>query len=133
MELSSGILLIDDAYNANPVSMRAALDVLAATETSGRRVAVLGDMLELGPDAERFHEEIGAYADGIADLLVTVGPLAAAIARGFDGEHRHSADAATAAASLPGLLRPGDVVLVKASNGVGLSRVCQSLTAAAAA
>ncbi len=79
--LPGGITLIDDAYNANPVSMRAALDALAATETSGRRVAVLGDMLELGPDAERYHREIGAHANGTVDLLVTVGPLAAAMAR----------------------------------------------------
>ncbi|HEX3801647.1 MAG TPA: UDP-N-acetylmuramoyl-tripeptide--D-alanyl-D-alanine ligase [Solirubrobacteraceae bacterium] len=128
--LPGGLTLIDDAYNANPVSMRAALDALAATETSGRRIAVLGDMLELGPGAERFHEEIGTHADGIADILVSVGPLAAAMARSFRGEYLHSDDAAAAAALLPTLLRAGDVVLVKASNGVGLKLVCETLTAA---
>ncbi len=130
--LPDDITLIDDAYNANPVSMRAALDALAATATAtdGRRIAVLGDMLELGPGAERFHEEIGAHADGIADVLVSVGPLAAGMASGFHGEHLHSEDAAAAAALLPTMLRAGDVVLVKASNGVGLKVVCEALTAA---
>jgi UDP-N-acetylmuramoyl-tripeptide--D-alanyl-D-alanine ligase len=128
--LPGGITLIDDAYNANPVSMRAALDALAATETGGRRVAVLGDMLELGSGAERYHEQVGTHADGIADLLVTVGPLSAAMAADFRGEHHHAADADAAAQLVPTLLRPGDAVLVKASNGVGLKLVCDTLTAA---
>jgi UDP-N-acetylmuramoyl-tripeptide--D-alanyl-D-alanine ligase len=127
--LAAGITLLDDAYNANPVSMRAALDALAATETDGRRIAVLGDMLELGADAIGFHEQIGAHADGIADILVTVGPLAAAMAPSFHGEHHHTADAEAASALLPQLIGGGDVVLVKASNGVGLKRVCETLMA----
>ena len=131
--LADGVTLIDDSYNANPVSMRAALDALAATVTAGRRVAVLGDMLELGPGAERFHEEIGAYADGIADVLVTVGPLAAAMAGRFHGERLHADDAVGAAALLPALLRAGDALLVKGSNGVGLRLVCETLAAAAPA
>jgi UDP-N-acetylmuramoyl-tripeptide--D-alanyl-D-alanine ligase len=130
-QLPGEITLIDDAYNANPVSMRAALDALAATETAGRRIAVLGDMLELGPGAERYHEEIGAHADGIADVLVTVGPLACAMATSFHGEHHHAADAAAAAVLLPTLLHGGDVVLVKASNGVGLKLVCETLATTA--
>jgi UDP-N-acetylmuramoyl-tripeptide--D-alanyl-D-alanine ligase len=131
--LPGDITLIDDAYNANPVSMRAALDALAATATGGRRIAVLGDMLELGPGAERFHEQIGEYADGIADVLLTVGPLASAMAAGFSGEHHHEPDAPAAAALLPTLLQPEDVVLVKASNGVGLKLVCETLAATAPA
>jgi UDP-N-acetylmuramoyl-tripeptide--D-alanyl-D-alanine ligase len=128
-QLPGDITLIDDAYNANPVSMRAALDALAATPTSGRRIAVLGDMLELGPDGKRFHKQIGEYADGIADVLLTVGPLASAMAAGFNGEHHHEPDAPAAAALLPTLLHPDDVVLVKASNGVGLKLVCETLAA----
>jgi UDP-N-acetylmuramoyl-tripeptide--D-alanyl-D-alanine ligase len=128
-QLPGDITLIDDAYNANPVSMRAALDALAATPTRGRRIAVLGDMLELGPGAERFHEQIGEYADGIADVLLTVGPLASAMAACFSGEHHHEPDAPAAAAMLPTLLHPDDVVLVKASNGVGLKLVCETLAA----
>ena len=128
--LAGGVTLIDDAYNANPMSMRAALDALASMASSGRRIAVLGDMLELGPAAERYHREIGTYADGVADVLVTVGPLAAAMADDFRGEHHHAPDAGTAATLLAGLVQPGDVVLVKASNGVGLKLVCERLMVA---
>jgi UDP-N-acetylmuramoyl-tripeptide--D-alanyl-D-alanine ligase len=131
--LTGGITLIDDAYNANPMSMRAALDALGSYETEGRRVAVLGDMLELGPGAEAFHREIGRYAGTVADVLVTVGPLAATMAEEFPAEHHTAADAQATAELLPGLLRRGDVVLVKASNGVGLKRVCEMLAAVTAA
>ncbi|HEY2655838.1 MAG TPA: UDP-N-acetylmuramoyl-tripeptide--D-alanyl-D-alanine ligase [Solirubrobacteraceae bacterium] len=128
VELPGGITLIDSAYNANPVSMRAALDELAAP-AAARKVAVLGDMLELGPESERYHRELGAYADAVADVLVTVGPLAGSIAESFSGEHHHAADADAAVASLSLLLRSGDVVLVKGSLGVGLRRVCEALRA----
>jgi UDP-N-acetylmuramoyl-tripeptide--D-alanyl-D-alanine ligase len=134
--LPSGLVLIDDCYNANPMSMRAALDELAATAArsrGARRVAVLGDMLELGPEAERFHREIGAYAQGRADLLVTVGPLAGAMADAFPGEHHHARDAEQAAALISRLTTPRDVVLVKASRGVALESVCASLGAEAVA
>jgi UDP-N-acetylmuramoyl-tripeptide--D-alanyl-D-alanine ligase len=122
----AGVTVIDDCYNANPMSMRAALDDLAGHE--GRRVAVLGDMLELGPDERRFHEEVGAHAAtrGV-DVLVTVGPRAAAMAGSFSGEAHAALDAAGAAALVPGLLRPGDAVLVKASRGVGLEAVCEAI------
>jgi len=77
LQLPGGVVLIDDCYNANPMSMCAALDDLAETAPA-RRVAVLGDMLELGPDAPRYHREIGEYASARGvELLVTVGPLAA--------------------------------------------------------
>ena len=129
--LPGGITIIDDCYNANPVSMRAALSDLAATaqrEGGTRRVAVLGDMLELGPDELRYHAELGEQANAAGvGLLVTVGPRAAAISERYDGEARATADAAEAAALLPGLLEPGDVVLVKASRGVGLELVCRTL------
>jgi UDP-N-acetylmuramoyl-tripeptide--D-alanyl-D-alanine ligase len=128
-----GVVLIDDAYNANPMSMRAALDVLRSTPSDGRRVAVLGDMLELGATAERYHREIGRYAGGIADVLVTVGPLAASMADVFEAEHHVTPDATAAAALLPQLLRAGDVVLVKGSLGVGLKLVCETLAATALA
>jgi UDP-N-acetylmuramoyl-tripeptide--D-alanyl-D-alanine ligase len=133
--LPGGVVLLDDSYNANPMSMRAALAHLAATagaaDGAARRVAVLGDMLELGPDEGRFHAELGedARRAGV-DLLVTVGPLAARAAARFGGEVHTVADATEAAALLPGLVRAGDVVLVKASRGVGLELVCQALSAA---
>ena len=83
IELPGGIVVVNDCYNANPMSMRAALDDLAAS-ASGRRVAVLGDMLELGPDEDRFHAEIGAHARAAGvDVLVAVGPRAAHFADGY--------------------------------------------------
>jgi UDP-N-acetylmuramoyl-tripeptide--D-alanyl-D-alanine ligase len=126
--LPEGITLIDDCYNANPMSMRAALDDLAAAPEPTRRVAVLGDMLELGPSERDFHVEIGQHARGAGvDVLVTVGPLAASMAERFDGELHAAGDAAEAAALVPGLLAPGDAVLIKASRGVGLELVCRAL------
>jgi UDP-N-acetylmuramoyl-tripeptide--D-alanyl-D-alanine ligase len=121
-ELPGHILVIDDCYNANPMSMRAALDDLAAT-APGRRVAVLGDMLELGPDERRWHREIGehARASGV-DVLVTVGPLAAEMG----GDHA-APDADAAAALTAALVAPGDTVLIKASRGVGLEAVAAAL------
>ncbi len=126
--LAGGILIIDDCYNANPMSMRAALDDLAET-AAGRRVAVLGDMRELGPDERRFHAELGVWArDAGVDLLVTVGDLAKHAAPGFARAGvRAVRSAADAAAIVPGLLEPGDTVLVKASRGVGLEVVTQAL------
>jgi UDP-N-acetylmuramoyl-tripeptide--D-alanyl-D-alanine ligase len=114
------------------MSMRAALDDLALSEVRppARRVAVLGDMLELGPDEVRFHEEIGAHARvaGI-DLLVTVGPLAAAMGRAFGGETVAVDTARDALRALPALLAEGDTVLVKGSRGVGLEVVAPGLAA----
>jgi UDP-N-acetylmuramoyl-tripeptide--D-alanyl-D-alanine ligase len=133
--LRSGVTLIDDCYNANPMSMRAALEVLAAHAGDGngfRRVAVLGDMLELGPSERDYHLKLGEQADGAeVDVLVTVGPLAAAAAERFDGETYSVADAGEAAALVGELLAPGDVVLVKGSRGVGLDLVCETLRAEA--
>jgi UDP-N-acetylmuramoyl-tripeptide--D-alanyl-D-alanine ligase len=128
--LPGGVLLIDDCYNANPMSMRAAIDDLAETDAT-RRVAVLGDMLELGADAPRFHREIGehAVAAGV-ELLITVGPLAERMRDGFDGEAYSVPDAAAAVGLLEGLLAAGDAVLVKGSRGVGLQLVAEALVAA---
>ncbi len=131
IDLPNGVAVVDDCYNANPMSMRAALDELAVTGT-GRRVAVLGDMLELGERELDFHREVGAHAAqrGV-DLLVTVGPLAAAMLDAYDGEGHAVADAGEAAALLPELVEPGDTVLVKASRGVGLEVVAAALGEAA--
>ncbi|QEC48602.1 UDP-N-acetylmuramoyl-tripeptide--D-alanyl-D-alanine ligase [Baekduia soli] len=127
VELPGGVVVVNDCYNANPMSMRAALDDLSAS-ASGRRVAVLGDMLELGPGEEAFHAEIGAHARAAGvDVLVTVGPLAAAMGPAFGGEVHAVPDAADAVALLPSLLRAGDTVLVKASRGVGLEAVAEGL------
>ena len=131
VELPGPVLVIDDCYNANPMSMRAALDDLAAS-AAGRRVAVLGDMLELGPQEQRFHGEIGEYAtERGVDVLVTVGPLAATMASSFRGTVHVTGDAAEATAVARDIVGPGDTVLVKGSRGVGLEVVAQGLRAAA--
>jgi len=126
--LARGATVVNDCYNANPLSMRAALDDLAMQEPAGRRVAVLGDMLELGPGEREHHKEIGAYAAsaGVA-LLIAVGPRSAAMLDTFDGEAHAVADAAAAAGLARELVGPGDVVLVKASRGVGLEAVAEAL------
>jgi len=122
-------LLINDAYNANPVSMEAALAHLSARAGGRRRVAVLGDMAELGPDAPAFHARIGKAAAGNADVLIAVGPLAQEYLGGV-AEERHVATVDDALAALDELVRPGDVVLVKASRSAGLERIAEALTAA---
>ena len=133
LELAGDVLVINDCYNANPMSMRAALDDLAVT-ARGRRVAVLGDMLELGPQAAEFHAEAGRYASARGvDVLVTVGPLSADTAAAFDGEVHSVADAGEAAALVGELVAPGDTVLVKASRGIGLEVVAKALAGAAEA
>ncbi len=92
-------------------------------------MAVLGDMLELGPGERAYHVEAGRQASAAeVDLLITVGPRAAAMSEGFDGESYGAATAAEAAPLVRELVKPGDVVLVKGSRGVGLEAVCSSLT-----
>jgi UDP-N-acetylmuramoyl-tripeptide--D-alanyl-D-alanine ligase len=131
LALGDGVVLINDCYNANPMSMRAAIDDLAETAPA-RRVAVLGDMLELGPEAVRFHREIGEHASARGvEVLVTVGALGAAMRDGFAGEAHSVADAGAAAELLRSLLRDGDTVLVKGSRGVGLERVAEAIGARA--
>lgn len=129
--LQGGVVVVDDCYNANPMSMRAALDDLAAT-ARGRKVAVLGDMLELGPDGGRFHSELGVHARDVGvDVLVTVGPLAAYLGAGSGlGAVQSVEDAEQAARLVPTLVQDGDTVLVKASRGVGLEAVSAALRAA---
>jgi len=128
--LASGATVLNDCYNANPLSMRAALDELALQEPAGRRVAVLGDMLELGPAEHVHHAEVGRYAASAGvELLIAVGPRSAAMLDTFDGAKHAVVDAAAAAALARALVEPGDVVLVKASRGVGLEVVAEALAA----
>jgi UDP-N-acetylmuramoyl-tripeptide--D-alanyl-D-alanine ligase len=123
VELPGGVTVVNDCYNANPMSMRAALDHLEASAAE-RRIAVLGTMAELGPDSPRYHREIGSHAAqcGI-DVLVSVGEGALAYAEGFDGETHSVATPEEASALLAELARPGDRVLIKGSRSVGLERV----------
>ena len=128
--LGTGATIINDCYNANPLSMRAALDDLANHETEGRRIAVLGDMLELGPAEDDHHRDVGAYAATAGvDVLVTVGPRAMRMLDRYDGESYAVADASEAAGLAGEIVAAGDVLLVKGSRGVGLEVVAEALAA----
>ncbi len=131
--MKSGVRVLDDSYNSNPRALETALKSLAALPAA-RKVAVLGDMLELGPAEKEFHLEAGrTVARSGWDLLVTVGPLARGMADGaaaagmppaaitvFDGVEE-------ASRGLAGLLKEGDLVLVKGSRGVRMEKIVESL------
>ena len=122
--------LIDDTYNANPLSVTAALETLERQR--GRKIAVLGDMRELGLDAPQYHREIGAVTARAAQKLIAVGQhaedyISGAHSAGLEGQAFTNADDATTA--LLTLLEPDDVVLVKGSRAVGLERVAEVLRA----
>ncbi len=126
--LAGGVTVVDDSYNASPQAVLRMLDLLA--ETAGRKVAVLGEMLELGERAPAYHREVGERAGAVCDLVVAVGGGAASVLAGAAGAAaRHVADADAASHLLAGVLRPGDVVLVKGSRGIGLDRVVDALLA----
>ena len=123
-------LLINDCYNANPLSMAAALEHLRERAGRRRKIAVLGDMAELGPDAPRYHREIGAAAARAGvDVLVAVGPLARGYLEGAEGivARRFAATVEEGLAMLRDELRPGDVVLVKGSRAMGLEVIGEAV------
>lgn len=133
-ETASGVTVINDAYNANPVSMRAAIETLLEMRAPTRRIAVLGDMAELGSLSELAHFQLGEMVGrrGI-DVLVTVGPRAARIGEGarvggMPAENvRSCATVEEASEVLDDLLEPEDIVLVKASRIMGLERVVEGI------
>lgn len=129
LELGDGIALIDDTYNANPDSMRAALEELAQS-AAGRRVAILGEMLELGEHAAKLHEGVAREAarNGVG-LLIAVGDHAAQLAEPLGSDGYVARDVGDAAALAEQLLEPGDTVLVKGSRGVGMEAVVNALVA----
>jgi UDP-N-acetylmuramoyl-tripeptide--D-alanyl-D-alanine ligase len=121
-------LVIDESYNANPASMRATLAVLAAEP--GRHVAVLGDMLEMGDASPEYHRDLaGPVEDARVETVVLVGEAMRPLAETLEGRVNivHVPDASAALDRLRALLAPGDAVLVKGSNGVGLARVIAGL------
>ena len=123
LPLPGGGVLINDAWNANPVSMRAGLAHLVQVAAGRRTVAVLGDMAELGAYSDEGHREVGRAARELGiDELVAIGPQAAA----YGGRHVDTVEEAVAL--LEELLRPGDCVLVKAARAMGLERVAEALT-----
>lgn len=127
-DLPGGITLLNDSFNANPDSTRAALDALAVIDAR-RRIAVLGEMLELGEESESEHRVIGEYAATRADLVVAVGEGARATADGAGDRGRALPDNDTTIDWLRRTLAPGDVVLVKASRDARLDEVAAALSA----
>ena len=122
-------VVIDDCYNANPVSMKAAIDLLATAP--GRKVAILGDMFELGENERAMHREVGQYAaeKGI-DLILCVGGLSSEMYEGAaekGGEARHFEIREALEAVLQDLLQPGDTVLVKASHSMAFENIVQNI------
>jgi len=134
VKLSSGAIIINDTYNANPDSMRAGLALLTHIGLSHRHIAVLGDMFELGDEEERFHREVGAFAHiSRIDLLVTVGDLARHIAQGARDVGMQAeriiecSDVTAALEALKPLLVQRPVILVKASRGMRLEQIVEGI------
>ncbi|MFT4110603.1 UDP-N-acetylmuramoyl-tripeptide--D-alanyl-D-alanine ligase [Propionicimonas sp.] len=131
VERPDGLLVVNDAYNANPDSMAAALRTLASLRRpGGRLLAVLGDMLELGPAAPAAHREAGALCAALGvEALIAIGHHAADLAAGYGPGTMLVPNREIAAAAASAWLRPADVVLVKASRGLGLETVAEDLSA----
>jgi UDP-N-acetylmuramoyl-tripeptide--D-alanyl-D-alanine ligase len=126
--------MIDESYNASPAAMRAAIAVLAQATTSpgGRRIAVLGDMRELGTAGAELHAELAPdLVAAKVDLVFTAGPLSAALAAALPAERRgvHAEDTTALAPSVAASVKPGDVVLVKGSLGSRMSVIVEALAA----
>ncbi|MBM4435581.1 MAG: UDP-N-acetylmuramoyl-tripeptide--D-alanyl-D-alanine ligase, partial [Chloroflexi bacterium] len=128
----ASLTVIDDSYNASPAAVSAALELLRSV--GGRRIAVLGDMRELGALSDEAHDEAGREAARSADALVAVGELAARMARSARAagmrEAHEAADAAEAIIVVRRIARPGDTVLVKGSRALALDAVADALARA---
>jgi UDP-N-acetylmuramoyl-tripeptide--D-alanyl-D-alanine ligase len=137
LRLPGGITIVDDSYNSSPSALARALETIGAATGSARKAAVLGEMLELGTHAERLHVECGRAAAGAGlDWLITVGGTAAqsmaaaAVSAGMTAASvRHVHTPEEAAESALQKARPGDLLLVKGSRGIGTDLVVQRLTA----
>lgn len=128
-----GVQFLDDSYNANPESMKAALRTLVELESAGRRIAVLGQMSELGSESERGHAEVGECAADLGiDHLIAIGELGAAIARAAEAAGLEKttavADPKQAAEALAEMVAPGDLVLVKGSRSARTERVLEEFS-----
>ena len=125
--------IIDDTYNASPDSMKASIEVLADMENKGRKIAVLGDMFELGENSEKYHYEVGEFlADKPIDELVVVGELTQHIRRavedaGSDMKCYSFKDNGEVALYLMSVMMPDDIVLIKGSNGMRLEEIVSNM------
>ena len=123
---TEALTIIDDSYNANPTSTKASLNTLS--KLSGRRVAILGDMKELGVDELSLHHGVGEHAKKVGiDLLIAVGPLSKATAEGYGDGAYYFADVESCVAAVNDLLQPGDTVLVKASHSMQFEKIVEAL------
>ena len=131
MILTDSLLIIDDCYNANPVSTKASIDVLSGAET--RKVAILGDMFELGEDEKELHRQVGSHASekGI-DLVICIGELSKETAEGaaaYDADNQiiHFSSKADFFADMKNILQKNDTILVKASHGMEFPEIVSKL------
>jgi len=130
-----GSLLIDDSYNASPTAVAEALSVLASISCSGRRIVVIGDMLELGRYSVEEHQRVGTLAAGISDMVIGVGVRARALvdaarSAGMTEVHARAFDtSALAASALKEEVKNGDVVLIKGSQSIRVERITEALLA----
>jgi len=132
MAAAGPFVLIDESYNANPISMQAALSTLGARAANGRRIAVLTDMLELGPEAQRYHLEIAQSVDRAdLDLVFCAGPMMKFLWDALPATRRggYASSAADLAPQVVRAVEPGDLVMVKGSNGSKASTVALALAA----
>jgi len=120
----NGAIIIDDCYNANPLAMEAALNVLREIPCNGKKIAVLGDMLEIGKISEEAHKLIGEYAKNIADEVIAVGKLA----KGYQGS-AYFENSDEASDYLLKKIKPNDIILIKASRGAELEKIVNNLKA----
>jgi UDP-N-acetylmuramoyl-tripeptide--D-alanyl-D-alanine ligase len=130
-----GTTIIDDTYNSSPVAAMAAVRALQNIETSGKRIAVLGDMLELGKFSMDEHKKLGAFAGSFADIILAVGPRAKYIVEGaIEGDMNEKNiiefdNAQPAGKYLESVLNPGDIVLIKGSQGMRMERAVEEIMA----
>ncbi len=133
-----GVTIIDDSYNASPVSMKAGIQVLQDMETRGRRIAVLADMKELGPEEKEFHRQVGRYiADSRTDLVLLFGPLSREIQEGIQESQKEGrssqiecmwcSNKEELGSCLRSVVKKGDSVLFKGSNSMGLGEIAADL------
>jgi UDP-N-acetylmuramoyl-tripeptide--D-alanyl-D-alanine ligase len=131
-QLDGGVVVVDDSYNSSPDALAAVLRTLQHCRPSGRKIVVMGDMLELGSRETHFHREAGRRVAQVGvDILVGVGPRSRAALdsarKSGVPETRHEKDARSAAETLPGLVRPGDLLLIKGSRSMQLEIVVEAL------
>ncbi len=133
IDISGKYTIIDDTYNASPDSMKASINVLAEMDCTGKRIAVLGDMFELGDNSEKYHYEVGTYlADKNIDELVVIGELSQNILQGVKDagssiKCNTLKDNGEASLFLLSVMTPGDVVLIKGSNGMKMDQIVSNI------